>query len=62
MTPRHEYLLRAAELSAMAQFETDPADKMEFENLALAYLRLAKQAERNTQAYAISSIKDQHQA
>jgi len=33
----------------MAQIETDPADKLEFENLARAYLRLARQAERNSQ-------------
>ena len=49
MGPRDAYLLRAAELSAKAQTETDPADKLEFENLARAYLRLAKQAERNSQ-------------
>ena len=49
MTPRHEYLLRAAELSAMAQVETHHADKAEFENLARAYLRLAEQARRNSQ-------------
>ena len=34
MTARDEYLLKAAELSAMAQAETDRADKVEFENLA----------------------------
>jgi hypothetical protein len=50
MTARDEYLLRAAELSAMAQAETDCADKVEFENLARAYLRLAEQAERNSRA------------
>ena len=49
MGPRNEYLLRAAELSARAQIEANPADKLEFENLARAYLRLAKQAERNSQ-------------
>jgi hypothetical protein len=49
MTGRDEYLLRAAELNALAQVEKDPADKFEFENLARAYLRLAKQAERNSQ-------------
>ena len=49
MSARNEYLLRAAELSAIAQIETDPADKLEFENLARAYLRLARQAERNSQ-------------
>ena len=48
MTGRDEYLLRAAELNAMAHVEKDPADKLEFENLARAYLRLAKQAERNS--------------
>ena len=42
MAPRDEYLLRAAELNAMAQAEADYADKIEFENLARAYLRLAK--------------------
>ena len=41
MGPRQEHLLRAAELSAMEQTETDPADKLEFQNLARAYLRLA---------------------
>jgi hypothetical protein len=49
MTPRYEYLLRAAELSAMAQVETHRADNAEFENLARAYLRLAEQARRNSQ-------------
>ena len=49
MGSQNAYLLRAAELSARAQIETDPADKLEFENLARAYLRLAKQAERNSQ-------------
>jgi hypothetical protein len=50
LKPQDEYLLRAAELSAMAQIETDHASKVEFENLARAYLRLAEQAERNSQA------------
>jgi hypothetical protein len=49
MTSRDEYLLRAAELNAIAQVEKDHADKLEFKNLARAYLRLAKQAERNSQ-------------
>jgi hypothetical protein len=65
MTPRDQYLLRAAELSAMAQAETDHAGKVEFENLARAYLRLAEQAERNSQADTISETplqKDRDQA
>jgi hypothetical protein len=51
MASRNEYLLRAAELNARAQVEKDHADKLEFENLARAYLRLAKQAERNTEQW-----------
>jgi hypothetical protein len=47
MSPYQEYLLKAAELSAKAQGEPDPARKVELENLARAYLRLAEQAERN---------------
>jgi len=49
MTSRAEYLLKAAELNAIAQVEKDHADKLEFENLARAFLRLAKRAERNCQ-------------
>jgi hypothetical protein len=37
----------------MAQAEADYADKIEFENLARAYLRLAKQAERNSQTIIV---------
>jgi hypothetical protein len=65
MTPRDEYLLKAAALSAMAQAEMDRADKVEFEILARAYLRLAKQAERNSHADVASETplkKDRHQA
>jgi hypothetical protein len=64
MTARQEYLLKAAELVAMAQVETDHADKLEFENLARSYLRLAKQAERNAKAdlaYKTSLRKDRDQ-
>jgi hypothetical protein len=65
MTRRDEYLLRAAELSAKAQVETDHADRVEFENLARAYLRLAEQAERNGQTkvvYETPPKKDHDQA
>lgn len=48
MSPVLAYLLKAAELSAEAQVETDPARKVELENLTRAYLRLAEQAERNS--------------
>ena len=49
----------------MAQAEPDRADKVEFENLARAYLRLAEQAERNSQAaiiYETPLKKDRNQA
>ena len=48
-----------------AQAETDRADKVEFENLARAYLRLAEQAERNSQGniiYETPPKKDRNQA
>jgi hypothetical protein len=50
MILRQGYLLRAAELSAKAQAENDHARKVEFQNLARAFLRLAEQAERNSHA------------
>jgi hypothetical protein len=49
MTPRDVYLMRAAELIAKVDGETDPALRAEFDNLARAFLRLAEQAERNEQ-------------
>ena len=54
MTQREEYLLRAAEPSAKAQARRDNMRKLEFENLARAYLRLAKQAEPNSQTNIVS--------
>jgi hypothetical protein len=53
MTPRDAYLVRAAELIAKVDGETDPALKAEFDNLARAYLRLAEQADRNDQTEII---------
>jgi hypothetical protein len=47
MAAGDQYRARAAELSAKAQWETNPGFKVEYENLALAYLRLADQADRN---------------
>jgi len=61
MSARDEYLLRAAELSALAQVETYLADKLEYENLARSYLRLAEQAERNDQAYNAAQKSDRDQ-
>ena len=43
-----QYRARAAELSAKAHGELVRAIRLEYENLALAYLRLAEQADRNS--------------
>lgn len=43
------YRSRAAELTAFARREQNPDIRKEYENLALAYLRLAEQAERNSE-------------
>ena len=48
MTSGDEYLLKAAEFLAQAEGETSPETRVELENLASAYLRLAAQAKRNT--------------
>ncbi|MFN3659204.1 MAG: hypothetical protein ACK4UO_18310 [Pseudolabrys sp.] len=47
MTTGDDYRAKAATLRARAQREADPAIAADFENLALAYLRLAEQADRN---------------
>jgi hypothetical protein len=48
MDRRDAYLFKAAELSELARNENYAVLKVEFENLARAYLRLADQAERNS--------------
>jgi len=49
MTSGDRYRIRAAELNASARCERNPEIRKEYENLALAYLRLADQAERNSE-------------
>ena len=44
------YRIRAAELTEAARQERSPEIRKEFEHLALAYLRLADQADRNNAA------------
>ena len=46
MSMRDEYLTRAAELFARARCDT--SQRVEFQNLAKYYLRLAMQADRNS--------------
>jgi hypothetical protein len=47
MTSGDLYRAKAADLNARAARERTPALRSELENLALAYLRLAEQADRN---------------
>jgi hypothetical protein len=47
MSMRDEYLTRAAQFFARAR--CDISQRVEFENLAKSYLRLAMQADRNSQ-------------
>ena len=48
MTQGDSYRTKAAELHARARRETNRATRAELESLALTYLRLAEQAERNS--------------
>ena len=45
-----QYRIKAAELHAQAQCHTTSKLRVQFENLAKAYLRLAEQADRNDRA------------
>ena len=47
--PGDTYRIRASELNAEAHQESDAQRRAELEKLAMAYLRLADQAERNAQ-------------
>jgi len=62
MTAGDDYRSKAVEFRAKAPVESDLKRKAEFENLARAYLRLAEQAERNSQldiAYETPAAKDE---
>ena len=48
MTAGDGYRIKAVELLARANSETDPHLRIEFESLANSFLRLAEQAERNS--------------
>lgn len=49
MTPADAYRVKAGDMASLARAETDPFQKAEYEKLSLAYLRLAEQADRNSQ-------------
>ena len=55
--PGDAYRIKASELNAEARQEPNAARRTELENLAMAYLRLADQAERNAlnEMYGIPS-------
>src|SRR6266576_5874 len=54
MSGADHYRIRAAKFHSKAQNETDPELRARFENLARAYLRLAEQADRNSQTDVVS--------
>ncbi|MBX9847145.1 MAG: hypothetical protein K2Z80_35605 [Xanthobacteraceae bacterium] len=47
--PGDSYRIKASELNAEARLEADAQRRKELKSLAMAYLRLADQAERNAQ-------------
>ena len=49
MASGEDYVLKAAEFRALAEAETNPEARNEFEHLARAYLCLAGQAKRNVE-------------
>ena len=49
MTPADQYRVKAGDLTSRARAEKDPFQKAEYERLSLSYLRLADQADRNSQ-------------
>jgi hypothetical protein len=65
MTPAGAYRVKAGDMASLARAETNPFQKAEYERLSLAYLRLAEQAERNSQTdvvYEARATPDQSQA
>ena len=55
MAAGDDYRIKAADMNAKAKREVRPLARAELENLALAYLRLADQADRNA---ALESLAD----
>ena len=49
MTPADLYRVRAGDLAALAKAELNPFGKAGYKSLSQAYLRLAEQADRNSQ-------------
>jgi hypothetical protein len=51
MSSAGDYLEKAAELVAMANVAPDAARRVQYENLARSYLRLAMQADKDAPTY-----------
>lgn len=49
MTPADQYRVKAGDLASLARAEKDPFQKAELERLSQGFLRLAEQADRNSQ-------------
>ena len=54
MTAGDVYREKAADMAARAQAEASPLGKAEYERLALGYMHLAEQADRNSLADEVS--------
>jgi hypothetical protein len=66
MAAGDDYRIKAADMNAKAKEETKPWTRAELESLALAYLRLADQADRNADLAPLtdrstSSVQQQQQ-
>jgi hypothetical protein len=66
MAAGDDYRIKAADMHAKAKGETKPRTRTELERLALAYLRLADQADRNADLAplvdrSMSSVQQQQQ-
>jgi hypothetical protein len=53
MTQGETYRVKAAELHAQAKQDANPDTRAELERLAKSYLRLAEQADRNSQTNVV---------
>lgn len=56
-----EYRIKAAEMSDRARREANPVVRAEYDNLAMSYLRLADQADRNARSdivYETPPVRD----
>jgi hypothetical protein len=65
MAAAGEYRAKANDLSARARTERSPALRAQYENLALSYLRLAEQAQKNANTdlvYETPAVQQQQQA